>query len=216
MMNASIAATRFDFILEPQLFSSSRLEDTFVAETQSFAVVPSLGSLVPGWLLVVPKRRVLNCGMLSESERLELKGLIGHLTEALRRFPGNVFAFEHGPAHIASLAGCGVDQAHMHLVPLEFDLLAVASNAAGVHWNVDACASIADLVHRNGEYVAINDHARGRSIVGCPVEQTSQWVRKVIATELDRTDEWDYRESPQRDIIAATVRELMLPPSLRV
>jgi ATP adenylyltransferase len=210
------ATTRFDFIVEPRLRCSSRLEDTFLAETRSFAVVPSLGSLVPGWLLVVPKRRILNCSMLAEGERSELKDLIVQLTEALRLFPGQVFAFEHGASHVGSLTGCGVDQAHIHLVPLEFDLLAAASDTTGVRWDVHECGDVVDLIdgHR-GEYVAIHDCGRDRGILGRALGETSQWVRKVIAAELNRADEWDYRTTPQHDLIAVTVGALRRPLGIR-
>jgi diadenosine tetraphosphate (Ap4A) HIT family hydrolase len=211
MTDINTATTRFDFILDPRLRSGARQEDTILAETDSFAVVPSLGSLVPGWLLVVPKRRMLNCSKLSDSERLEFKGLIERLTEAMRCFSGRVFAFEHGSTYVGSMTGCGVDQAHIHLVPLEFDLLAAASETAGVHWDVHGCDGIVDLVSgRSEEYVAIHDRHHENGIVGRPVGQTSQWVRKVIAKELNRASEWDYRKAPHHGIIAATVEALKL------
>ena len=210
------STTRFDFIFDPSLRGRSRVEDTLLAETESFAVIPSLGSLVPGWLLVVPKRRVLNCGRLADRERSELKELTGRLTEALRRFPGRVFAFEHGSTDFGSLTGCGVDQAHMHLVPLEFDLLAAASHAVGVTWDTHSCDDIVDLIHRrDAEYVAIHDRERGCSLVGKPITQVSQWVRKIIAAKLERSHEWDYRQAAQRDVIGMTIEALGRPPGIR-
>ncbi len=212
-MDTSNTTARFNFIFEPRLCSNSTVENTVLFETKSFAVIPSLGSLVPGWLLVVPKRRVLNCGMLTGEEQSELKELIQKLLEAQQRFTGRVFAFEHGPTYVGSLTGCGVDQAHIHLVPLEFDLVKAATATPGVIWDTSSYDNIVDGVNGLGEeYVAIYDSQRGPGIVGRPIGQTSQWVRRVIAAELGHANDWDYRKAPQRNIIAMTVEALKPTP----
>jgi diadenosine tetraphosphate (Ap4A) HIT family hydrolase len=209
--------TRFEFILDPSLASSPNLENTIIDETQSFAVIPSLGSLVPGWLLIIPKRRILNCAMLTENERSELKGLIDRLALALRCFRGRVFVFEHGSTQQGSLIGCGVDQAHLHIVPLEFNLLEVASKADGVLWGANTQGNVLEFIKgRDDEYVAIHEYSSNRNIIGRPLNQTSQWVRKVIAAKLDHADEWDYRNTSKQDVIAATITALKSLPLIRV
>ena len=37
-------------------------------ETENFAVIPSLGSIVEGWLLIIPKKHYLSYGYLSSEE----------------------------------------------------------------------------------------------------------------------------------------------------
>jgi diadenosine tetraphosphate (Ap4A) HIT family hydrolase len=208
-MGATHVTARFDFILNPQASGRPAIENTVLFETRFFAVVPSLGSLVPGWLLLVPKRSVLNCSMLTDGEIIELESLVGQLSIIGKRFPGRVYAFEHGASRTGSLTGCGVDHAHMHLVPLEFDLLAAALETPGVVWNEPTHGGIAKQVTTcKEEYVAVYDIDRELGILGRPSGQCSQWVRKIIASKLNRSNEWDYHTAPQRNIIAATIEGL--------
>ena len=42
-----------------------------------------------------------------------------------------VTMFEHGASHTGSIMGCGVDHAHVHLVPLDFNLAEEAVSELG-------------------------------------------------------------------------------------
>lgn len=203
-------STRFDFITNPSVTGHPRPENCVLAETPGFVVVPSLGSLVPGWLLIVPKRPILNCGRLSAGERMELSGLVEEVTSRLSVFPGTVFAFEHGSARPGSLTGCGVDQAHLHLVPLNFDLLTAVKRQADVAWerHEDLVPERYSELTALPEYITIRDCASGAGLVGRPIHETSQWVRRVIAHELGRPNEWNYRVHDGQVQIAETLDRL--------
>src|ERR1700674_1783452 len=88
-------------------------------ESRNFVVLPSLGALVEGWLLLVPKTHVICMGELSDNLTAEMQELKSRIRETLQRAYGNVCAFEHGPSRAKTSLGCGVDHAHLHLVPAE-------------------------------------------------------------------------------------------------
>ena len=46
--------------------------DTIIMESPNFYAIPSVGSLVPGWLLIVPKESVICMGALEENKLKEL------------------------------------------------------------------------------------------------------------------------------------------------
>ena len=104
--------------------NSSLVFDKFIDETTNFVVVPSMGSLVPGWQLICPKKHYLNMTMLGQNDKEEFNALLMRRVIATRElYKKQVIVFEHGAVTDNSLIGCGVDQAHVHVVPVEFDLL---------------------------------------------------------------------------------------------
>lgn len=117
---------RFGWIVDQSMSRPTEICDRPVANSEHFIVLPSLGALVPGWVLVVPRRPILNLGALNEIERADLDALVHYLRNVLSSVTNDVFEFEHGPQDRDSSVGCGVDQAHLHLVPLPFDLLSAA------------------------------------------------------------------------------------------
>lgn len=198
---------RFSFIFDRQSDARERAENSVVAQTARFAALPSLGSLVPGWLLVVPKRPVLNCSMLSEDERIEISEFATQLSAELMHFNGNVFAFEHGSTRHGSPSGCGVDQAHLHIVPLPFDLITAVTRRDAGQWIVSEGTSISEAIPTPDadEYIVIYDFVHRASVITYPRIPTSQWVRRVIAEELQRNDAWDYKQHTGEHEIAATL-----------
>src|SRR5664280_1311076 len=109
-------------------FSSSRhIWNTALFECERFVAVPSLGSLVAGWLLVVPRTEVLCLGELSHQDRTYLRDFVREVVQILEEQFGPVAAFEHGPAKKDSAVSCGVNYAHLHLVPTDCDLRLQAS-----------------------------------------------------------------------------------------
>jgi ATP adenylyltransferase len=203
-------STRFDFLFAASRESDHRPENRLVAETRSFAAVPSLGSLVPGWLLVVPKRPMLNLAYLERSEREELRGLIAALAERLRVFDGEVYAFEHGSSAFGSISGCGVDQAHLHIVPLTINLPKAAVLQRAIRWEHRSCIATEGFVdERDAEYLALYNMSSLEALIGYPERPTSQWFRKLIATEIGCSDQWDYRQHKGEKCISDTLDALV-------
>src|SRR5438045_3937670 len=70
--------------------------DQVLLETHNFVAAPTLGAIVEGWLLLVPKRHCLSVGTLPEAYRTELMRLKDELWSVLEEAYGPVAAFEHG------------------------------------------------------------------------------------------------------------------------
>jgi len=184
--------------------------DQEVARSPTFSALPSLGSLVPGWLLIVPRRPMLSLRELTPVERAELGEFHVELATRLSGFPGEVYAFEHGSARVGSLMGCGVDQAHLHLVPLPFDLVRVASSDAAsgeIEW-VPAESNPMSKLPDAGEYISVWRVGTSAGAVGRVVRPVSQWMRRLIASELGVLGQWDYRTNPQTEIIRETLEQI--------
>jgi len=192
--------SRFAWITDDSLPRSEAEWDREVLRTERFVAIPSVGALVPGWTLVVPRRPLRNLSDASPAEHKELLGIADIVAHSLGVHGKQIFCFEHGGRDVGSLTGCGVDQAHLHIVPLTFDLMeAVARHADGsIAWaRPRVTDSPLDLLPWQGEYVAIWRHADRLTMIGTVLHPTSQWVRRVIADELGIGSEWNYQTHPQ-------------------
>ena len=202
-MNVARNLSKFSWVFDGTGQSSKLIQDFVIAETNRFVVIPSLGSLVPGWLLIIPKRPMPNFSFLNAVEFEELEKLLETLFAKIAVFQGVPQLFEHG-GPFGSAVSCGVDQAHLHVVPLEFDLNNLAIGDHSVEWkqvsgNIYKPKNLIEI----GEYLFVS--SAGKSAVGKLDSPTSQWFRKLIAKELGIPDEWNYKAHPKHDITQVTL-----------
>ena len=198
--------TRFGWITDGSVSPTGAEWDQELLRTERFVALPSVGALVPGWTLVVPRRPLLSLAESSTDERTELATIVDSIALALRRQDGEVFCFEHGSRMTGSLTGCGVDQAHLHVVPLPFDLIEVAlrHGDGAIEWSRPKRSTTPLELLPDGDYVAIWRNSDRMTLIGRVLHPTSQWVRRVIAAELGIASEWDYRMFPQANNVAGT------------
>jgi diadenosine tetraphosphate (Ap4A) HIT family hydrolase len=186
-------------------------------ETASFAVIPSLGALVPGHSLVCPKPHIRSFSQLSASKYAEFQQLKEDLRPALERlYNTGVHLFEHGMAAEGNRVPCTVDHAHMHFLPLPeaFDLDAVRQLAwVPINGSVEAMAAAAG----KSEYIFYEDSAgRGRILRAGATGFESQYMRRLLAGALPNSGNWNWREHPDAGAADAAWRRFVAAaPELR-
>ncbi len=203
--------TRFAWIMDDSMPRSEALWDREILRTERFVAVPSAGSLVAGWTLIVPRRPMLNLSQTDAEEREELDAIATRIADWLVPRGQEIYFFEHGSRTVGSLTGCGVDQAHLHIVPLPFDLIAAATarTEAGIVWrDAREIEPPLDTLPVEGEYVALWSRADRRTMIGAVTEPVSQWIRRVIADELGIGAQWNYRSYPQLNRVRETLAML--------
>src|SRR5258706_16067800 len=80
--------------------------DVPLLQSANFGVLASLGALVPGWLLIVPKSHVLSMAQLDGSLRGELVTLLEKVKWLVARNFAAPKVFENGAVTFGSSAGC--------------------------------------------------------------------------------------------------------------
>lgn len=186
---------RFEWVIRGEVRGEDQICDLDLGLNKDIAVVPTLGSLVPGWLLLVPRASAVSIADSEEEVRQSMNALAKSLQPSLRYFAPEVTYFEHGPAAIGSQIGCGVDQAHVHAVPLDFDLLEVTSGWSEQHsWlSIDPDDPWPGIESGKSYYLIYRED---RALVCYPEFETSQFFRRVIANKLGCPESWDYRKYP--------------------
>jgi diadenosine tetraphosphate (Ap4A) HIT family hydrolase len=179
-----------------------------LVETQNFVVIPSLGALVEGWVLIVPKRHAIAVGALASPLLVELHDLKTNVAAALgEHYQSPVCAFEHGPSHAGCTLGCGVDHAHLHLVPVAFSMRA-AVEPYMPHQKQWRPATVEDCraAFRSGVGYLYFEQPIGSGHIATDVNFGSQLFRRAIGTKIGLADQFNWRDYPQIANVETTIR----------
>jgi hypothetical protein len=159
-------------------------------------------------MLLVPKGHFISMGALPDTMFAELDAFKSFLCSMLTECYGSVATFEHGPSRERRSVGCGVDHAHLHLVPVSFDLASLTSPLlpTGARWRpagIQECRNS----HRLGEdYLYVEQPvSSGQIVTG---ELGSQVFRRVIASRIGHPKEYNWREHPHVERVMATINRI--------
>jgi diadenosine tetraphosphate (Ap4A) HIT family hydrolase len=171
-----------------------------------FAVLPSIGQLVEGYLLVVPINHFKAVGDLPVSYLDEFIKICDWVGGILKDQYGPYILFEHG-ARSLGVGGCGIYHAHLHAMPLAkasdpIDLLKLrfpytefaGLNEISAH---SACLS---------SYLFYQD-SNARLYLFNTGPLPSQYMRKLLADSLGEND-WNWRNSGREERLVATIERL--------
>ncbi len=155
----------------------------------------------------VPKKHFLSIGTLSDSAVAEMEVLKKLVAERLSRIYGTVSMFEHGPGAEQRQVGCGVDHAHLHMVPADFDLTTAVGSflPSECRWEKASLARCRSAAEAEEDYIYFEQpFGEGRMLKhpGLP----SQLFRRAIAAHLGVPNEFNWRTNPQIENINATIR----------
>ena len=185
---------------------SRRSWDEPLFESANFVALASLGAMVEGWMLIVPRDHFLSMGALPIELANEVMEFRARVENHSARKYGTLRAFEHGPSRAKRQVGCGVDHAHLHLVPIDFDLISAAQPylPSGLEWsNADLGACRAAHEHER-DYLYI-EQPLGEGRIAVHDELGSQIFRKAIADQLGIPEQFNWRDFPQFANIARTI-----------
>lgn len=175
-------------------------------QSDNFAVVPSLGQIVEGYLLVLPKRHFRALGDMPGlllNELVELCSFVGNDLEALY---GTPIFFEHG-TRAEGVGGCGIYHAHLHVVPLSNVADPINVLKKGFHHT--ELASLCEIEELSADlptYLFFRDSG-ARLYLFDTGPLPSQYMRKLLADAIGG-QEWNWRNAGREDRLLATIERL--------
>jgi len=179
----------------------------FIRESSNFVIFPTLGPLVPGHLLIVPKQHFLSTGHLPLALFDELESVVGLTLSKLQMVYGcTPILFEHGPLSISEKGGCCVDHAHIHVVPAAVDIRP-HSRKLYAEQVIMKLVELRTVVEAGSPYLFFQNTTGERFVYEAPVV-ISQFLRIVTAHELGTSNSWDWRSQPRIDAIEETLVSL--------
>jgi ATP adenylyltransferase len=178
-------------------------------ETENFVALPSIGALVEGWLLLVPKLHLISLGALPDSVLTEMQEFKTHLSSVLAACYGTVSAFEHGPSAVRRAVGCSVDHAHLHLVPVPFNLSAEVGPLLpkGINWTPAGIGECKAAYGRGDDYLYL-EQPLGSGCIATHEGFGSQLFRRAVASGIGMPDQYNWREYEHVPTVMATIRTI--------
>jgi ATP adenylyltransferase len=174
----------------------SRTVSRFKWQGTHLDIVPSLGPIVPGHLLVIPRVHVTAMSVASPAALDELDSALERLGHAF--LLGNrPLWFEHGSLGAPSAGGCGIEHAHLHMLPTNQDLPCLPATPSGRDWVALGGIGPVEAVRRAGSskpYLLLGQGEQ--SWMDKPLAVVSQHMRRELSRVLGAytRDSWDWRD----------------------
>lgn len=183
----------------------NEIDEPFAINDEFFAIA-SIGPLVEGWSLIVPKTHQLSMRCVYDSPMFA--DFLGYVLPPLIQQYGSLIAFEHGANSEGSLTACGTAHAHLHLVPFGESLLPELQNS-DMQWIECHASEIASKSEAN-EYLFYSELGTNEfwqdplgylHVLENPVPQ---FFRRLIAKRSGRYEASDYKDFPYFDTAMQT------------
>jgi diadenosine tetraphosphate (Ap4A) HIT family hydrolase len=166
-------------------------------ETEDFAVIPSLGPVAPGHVLICPKQHYKSFANISDDLEPQYNLIKVRLKRVLKNIYNKpVHCFEHGTARRANQPLCTVEHAHLHLIPTSVAAYSILEEVKD--WR-DLGNKFADLkgIVGDSEYLYYESPDGFRKIITAETGTfESQYMRKIFSEALGNDTNWNWRQNP--------------------
>jgi ATP adenylyltransferase len=176
--------------------------DELLMEEGLVRVVPSKGSIVWPWLLLIPDSHVPSAALLSFGEKESVTKLVEDIRQRALADGKYLTIFENGSPTFGARISCGIDHTHIHMVLLDFDLIEILQKELPVlalsppPWSIYSDVQVKP-------YIYVSDG--NRSIYFDASNTPSQFVRSIIAKLVGRANEFDYDAFPEEGNVLKTI-----------
>ncbi len=168
-----------------------------ILENELFAVIPSLGALTPGHVLLCTRSHIRSFASI-EWDKATADAYRAIRIELIERiqasYGGVIHLFEHGMATTGEHIPCTIDHAHLHLLPVRLEVPVLDDEA----WS-ETDVSIETLGRHTRGYEYLYHECPSAAVglrLGPPGIFGSQVLRQHFATFLDCDNRWDWRTHP--------------------
>ena len=196
----------FDIYLKEK-FEKEGLNSRIVATTHKFVIMPMVGPLVPGYLLIVPKDHYLSISQLPKEQIEELKIVKEELKKAFEKHYGKPVFYEHGALSCSAKGGSCSDHAHLHIVAVDIDVKDKFGQYGYELRKLDDYSEIINQKQRNIPYLYYENQKGEMFLADAPIVE-SQFIRKLIAKDIDALDRALWNENIRIDWMIEIVKKL--------
>jgi len=184
----------------------SDLRNRTIFYTQNFKVLPSLGQIVEGHVLIVPVRHYTALADMPRGPVEEMSGLAHRVRVALSINYGPCLLFEHGSRGDNS-GGCGIYHAHLHAVPAVGSRDPIcALKGMFRHQRLEGITEVGTKARGLKPYLYYED-TNSNSYLFEVDYLPSQYMRKLLV-EMMGEGEWDWRKCGREEALLSTIARL--------
>ena len=181
----------------------SKIENTIIEEKDYFYILPTLGSLVDGYILIVTKRHINSMSELNENELIEYKNIIDKYQNLFKKIYNKTpIVFEHGtPNQNSEMKANSVTHAHTHIVNINFS----NENEILEKYNFKKINDFKEI-NKNTNYIKYISNNKIYITYNFP--SVSQLMRILIAEELNYKDKFDWKKERFDENIISTIERI--------
>ena len=185
-----------------------------ILENDSFAVIPSLGALTEGHVLLCPKTHVHSFAQLGrQSDKdvsaryLQIKNSLIKILE--HHYGAPIFLFEHGMSANGGHTPCSIDHAHLHFIPMTAPIKLDGLSADFIQVKLTSLKSLAEASHEQEYLLCEFPDGTSHIATGLTSSFPSQGLRRLFAESLGNKDRWNWRNSPHPEIADSIWQKLV-------
>lgn len=181
---------------------NSKMFNTILEETNNFIVIPSLGSFVEGYILIVSKRHYNNMAQLNIEEKKEYLYLINKYRNLFNKIYNKYpIIFEHGDIDNNTKTS-SIKHAHTHIVNYIFkDELKVINKL-----NLESLDTINDIKNNVNYIMYINQY--NKIFITYKYRFISQLMRIIIADDLNIKGKYSWKKNRFNNNIKLTIDKI--------
>lgn len=170
----------------------------------NYVVIPALGHILEGYLMIVSKQHASCMGSLDNEALIELDGLKLYLRELLYSTYGPLIFFEHGSVSTSDLAGTSVIHAHTHVCPEPENFLTLVKEQ--LHLKSVEGQSFAKYSFKAKKPYILIENRDGLCFANNPEQSLpSQFLRRLLSTCVGLEEQWDWHCYPHKLKLISTI-----------
>lgn len=179
--------------------SGGRIYDRILYLSDLFVLIPALGSLVPGHVLVISRVHATSLASMGDAALAAYEHIVTMYYRRLHLQPTDVLQAEHGPGQSGRGGGC-IEHVHVNLIPGLGDYIDALDLSLPIISRITLLRQLTELADK--PYVFLRAGAELRVYDG--TSASSQLVRRRLCERLGR-DDWDWQLFPRHDNIRTTL-----------
>lgn len=168
-------------------------------ESKSFVVVPSLGQLLEGHLLILTKKHHVCMGELIDDLFVELNELMVKVRNFLEKHFGSCIFFEHGVFENFLSTEKYVGHARLHALPAKIENLDDGFKKYGSVFVLEKVSDLNSIYNEKKSYLFFENHKQKKFAVIVPHIIPEQFLRRVIVKRLGLNTNWNWKKEPKID-----------------
>lgn len=179
-------------------------ENIILFESKNFLAVPAIGSILPGYIMVISKSCIPSMGLLDDTDTKELLSFVELIVDKLSHKYSSCTIFEHGSSSSSSTSA-SITHAHWHIVPHVI-------NAENWEKKANSYTSFIDFKTKfncTDSYLLLINNKYGIR-ASKRINEQKQFFRKILTDELDNELVWDYTIEPYTNNIKKTIEEFKI------
>lgn len=189
------------------VYYQNKKVNSLVHESQNFYVIVSIGAVVEGHLLIIPKSHYWSMGELPDELITELSEITFYIENMLKsEYKKNVICFEHGTGNKESVSAASVVHAHLHILPISESITDSVKHEGHRLIPINGFKDLSKYADAGESYLFFRDIDNKMYCVegtGLP----SQYFRRIVC-ETFNMENWDWHHSYNIDNVYHTVQRL--------